>query len=299
MTVVETPSVDTRAPDLTPLPPPVHHGPLRVAEDVFLIRALEGEGVKPMCVYGNSLVIAGEEPVIVDTGALGNRQRWLDDVFSIVEPGDVRWVFISHDDHDHLGNIEPVMANCPNATLVLDWLMVQRTSSLYRLPLTRMRWINAGDHFTVGDRTLVALQPPTYDAPATRGLFDTKSRVYWASNSFGTLVPNHVDHASDLSRTEFEFGLSGFNRLMAPWVAVADPRKFADSVRSVGALDASCIASAHGPAIRKPELETALSVMERLPGMPAMPIPGQAQLEAMLDAMEHGVRAVTDDDSAN
>ncbi len=285
------PATTTRLVDLTPLPPPVHHEPLRLADDVFLIRQLEGEGTKPMCVYGNSLVIAGSEPVLVDTGAVNNRERWLADVFSIVAPEAVRWVFISHDDHDHLGNIEPVMERCPNATLVLDWLMVQRTTSEYRLPLTRMRWINAGDHFTAGDRTLVALQPPTYDAPATRGLFDTKSRVYWSSDSFGALVPHHVDHASDLPLEGLQMGLGGFNRLMAPWVAVADPRKFADSVQSVRALDASCIASAHGPAIHKRELEAAFAVMEQLPSMPPMSIPGQEQLEAMIRAMEQGTPA--------
>jgi hypothetical protein len=82
-------------------------------------------------------------------------------------------------------------------------------------------------------------------------------------------------------------GLAGFNRLMAPWVAVADPRKFADSVEAVRALDASCIASAHGPAIRSQDLDAAFGVMERLPRMPAMPIPGQEQLEAMIETMTH------------
>ena len=28
-------------------------------------------------------------------------------MFSIVEPDDVRWVFLSHDDHDHTGNLNP------------------------------------------------------------------------------------------------------------------------------------------------------------------------------------------------
>ncbi len=292
MPVADRPATTTGVLDLTPLPPPLHHEPLRLADDVFLIRQLEGEGSKPMCVYGNSLVIAGNEPVIVDTGAINNRSQWLDDVFSVVAPKAVRWVFISHDDQDHLGNIEPVLASCPNATLVLDWLMVQRTTSQYRLPLNRMRWINAGDHFTAGDRTLVALQPPTYDSPATRGLFDTKSRVYWASDSFGALVPHHVDSASDLPLEAFRMGLAGFNRLMAPWVAVADKRKFTDSVQSVRALDASCIASAHGPAIGHQELATAFAVMAQLPSMPAMPIPGQEELEQMLEAMTHGPATV-------
>ncbi|HZB97665.1 MAG TPA: MBL fold metallo-hydrolase, partial [Candidatus Sulfotelmatobacter sp.] len=279
--------------DLSPLPPRVHHEPLRIADDVFLVRQLEGEGTKPMAVFCNTLVIAGKEPVIVDTGGINNRKQWLEDVFSIVEPKAVRWVFISHDDQDHLGNVDAVLRECPNATLVVDWLTVQRTAHEYRLPLARMRWINAGDHFTVGERSLVALRPPTYDSPTTRGLFDTKSRVYWSSDSFGALVPHHVDHASDLPLDGFKQGLAGFNRMMAPWVGVADQRKFADSVQAVRALDASCIASCHGPAIGSDELDTACSVMEQLPTVPPVTLPGQEQLEAMLTAMTHGEAAHT------
>ena len=33
-------------------------------------------------------------------------------------PADVRWVFISHDDHDHIGNLLELLDLCPQATLV-------------------------------------------------------------------------------------------------------------------------------------------------------------------------------------
>ncbi|MFN2581148.1 MAG: MBL fold metallo-hydrolase [Candidatus Dormibacteria bacterium] len=274
--------------DLTPIPPAVHHEPLQLADDVFLVRQLEGEGTRPMCLAVNSLVIAGDEPVIVDTGARSNRQQWLEDVFSIVEPRDVRWIYISHDDVDHIGNLGPVLEACPNARLIVNWLMWQRTAAEMRLPLARMRWVDDGEHFTAGDRTLVALRPPTFDSPTTRGLFDTKSRIYWATDSFGALVPHHVDRVSDLPLETFQMGFTGFNRTMAPWVALVDEDKFANSVQAIRALEPSCIASCHGPVLDPPQFETAYSAMEHLPAAPAMPMPGQEQLEAMLDAITHG-----------
>ena len=39
-----------------------------------------------MFVYLNSLLILGSEPLIVDTGTIANRDQWLKDVFSLVEP---------------------------------------------------------------------------------------------------------------------------------------------------------------------------------------------------------------------
>ena len=59
------------------------------------------------------MVIRGAEPVVVDTGVPENRDQYLADVFSLVEPEDVRWVFISHDDVDHTGNVNAADGACP------------------------------------------------------------------------------------------------------------------------------------------------------------------------------------------
>ena len=127
---------------------------------------------QPLFVYLNSMVILGEEPVIVDTGTPANRKQWLEDVFSLVEPEDVRWVFLSHDDVDHSGNLDQVMTACPNAKLVCNWAMVERHTNCFNFPLDRCRWVMDGESFDVGDRTLQAVRPPVYDSPTTRGLFD-------------------------------------------------------------------------------------------------------------------------------
>src|SRR5262245_15791852 len=91
--------------------------PTRIAPETFIIHNHEGEGVAPAILPVNSLVIRGREPVVVDTGFAHVRDEFLDDVFSVVEPNDIRWVFISHDDVDHTGNVNALMEAAPNATL--------------------------------------------------------------------------------------------------------------------------------------------------------------------------------------
>ena len=54
------------------------------------------------------MVIAGTEPAIIDTGSLNNRRHWMEDTFGLVDPVDVKWVFLSHDDSDHTGNLTAV-----------------------------------------------------------------------------------------------------------------------------------------------------------------------------------------------
>ena len=69
-------------------------------------------------INANSMIIAGREPVIVDTGPAVTRDEWLRTAWAIVDPAAVRWVFLSHDDGDHIGNLLPVLEACPNAKVV-------------------------------------------------------------------------------------------------------------------------------------------------------------------------------------
>ena len=145
--------------------PTLHLPPKKVAPGTFLIQDIQHALGAPLSVYLNSAVIQGAEPVIVDTGSARNRDQWLQDVFGLVEPEDVRWVFLTHDDSDHTGNLSQVMDACPNATLVCSWTLVERFSNAYEFPLRRCRWLNDGESLDAGDRTLVALRPPVYDPP--------------------------------------------------------------------------------------------------------------------------------------
>jgi glyoxylase-like metal-dependent hydrolase (beta-lactamase superfamily II) len=74
-----------------------------IAPETFLIRQVVGESVAPAVAPVNSMVIRAAEPVIVDTGMAVTRDAWLEHAFELVGPVDVRWLFLSHDDNDHIG----------------------------------------------------------------------------------------------------------------------------------------------------------------------------------------------------
>lgn len=98
------------------------------------------------------MLIRASEPVVVDTGAPVHRELWFEQVFSLVAPDDVRWVFLSHDDGDHMGNLYELLELCPNATLVVNFFIHKRLILDRPLPLTRMRWLGPGEYFDAGDR---------------------------------------------------------------------------------------------------------------------------------------------------
>jgi len=272
-----------------PLAPSFHHAPQEIAPETWLIRQLQGEGTPaPVNVYINSLVIRGAEPVIVDTGTPANRGQWLKDVFALVEPADVRWIFISHDDHDHTGNLAEVLGACPNATLVFNWFMTERLTCAFDLPLHRMRWVDDGDSLDVGDRTLGVIRPPVYDSPSTRGLYDPVTGVYWASDCFATPVPAPVEDVGDLDADFWTEGFHQFQRLLSPWHSLVDAGRFNAVVDRVEGLGMTTLAGAHSPVVPPPFVAEAFRMLREIPGMPPAEFPRQADLDAMLAGMHAG-----------
>jgi flavorubredoxin len=271
-----------------PLAPEVHHPPLKVADDTWLIQQVQRASIGPLYVYLNSLVITGPEPIIVDTGTPVNRKQWMKDVFSIVDPGDVRWIFLSHDDVDHAGNLREVLEACPNATLVVTWILTERHASEIDIPVDRMRWANDGDSWRAGNRTLTAIMPPLFDSPTTRGLYDDRTGVYWAVDTFALPLPGPMNEITELDPAEWRGGVELFNCMNSPWFKLLDPDKFERHVDRVQNLDIEVVASCHSPVIRRPQLGQAFDFIRQIPSLESPPQPTQVDLEALMHAVATG-----------
>lgn len=269
----------------TPIAPATYVPPSEIAKDTFVIHQVQPALGQPLHVYLNSMVILGSEPVIVDTGTPANRRQWLTDVFSLVEPEAVRWVFLSHDDVDHTGNLDEVMSACPNATLVCSWAMVERHTNCFDFPLERCRWVMDGESFSVGDRTLQAVRPPLYDSPTTRGLFDPTTGVYWSVDTFATPLPDPKMGVAELDPEFWQFGMTLFAfGALCPWLSLLDPEKFGRAVDGVQGLAIRTIAGCHTPVIEGAHIDKAFDIVRQLPTVEAPPLPDQSILDQIIAA---------------
>jgi flavorubredoxin len=271
-----------------PIAPDVHHPPLKVADDTYLIQQIQRAAIGPLYVYLNSLVIKGPEPIIVDTGTPANREQWLKDVFSLVDPGDVRWIFLSHDDVDHSGNLRPLMEACPNAQLVITWFLTERHSCDFEFPKERCRWVNDGDSWRAGNRTLRAITPPLFDSPVTRGLYDDGTGVYWAVDSFATPLPGPMQDIAELDPGAWAGGVEMFNCWNSPWFKLLDAEKFERHVDRVQEMEISTLAACHTPVIRGSNIDTAFQMIRRIPHATPPPQPSQVDLDALMHAIATG-----------
>jgi flavorubredoxin len=254
--------------------------PQRIAPETWLIPNLAPAG-DGLYLPVNSMVIRGRQPVIVDTGAPVHRAQWLEKVFSVVEPEDVRWIFLSHDDGDHTGGLLDVLERCPNATLVTNFFSVERLAlEKPALSLERMRWIEPGGSFDASDRVLQLFRPPIFDGPTTRGLFDPTTAAMWIVDSFACLTPGSLD-AEDLSPDQLA-QMSAMNSAVSPWHAWLDRAAYGRHVDAVETLGARTVASAHGPVLRGELLDDAFDRVRGLAGAPIIPTPGQELLDMLI-----------------
>jgi flavorubredoxin len=268
-----------------PVAPVTYVPPTKIATDTWVIHSVQPALGQPLFVYLNSMVILGREPMIVDTGTIANRSQWLEDVFSVVDPEDVRWIFLSHDDVDHTGNLDETLSACPNAQLVCNWAMVERHTNCFEFPLHRCRWIADGEALDIGDRTLQALRPPVYDSPTTRGLFDPTTGVYWAVDTFATPLPDPQMGIADLDREFWEFGLMLFALgAVSPWLSMVDETKYGRFVDRVQSLDIRTVACCHSPVIEGPFIDQAFARIRQLPSLDYPQLPDQSVLDQIVAA---------------
>jgi flavorubredoxin len=259
------------------------HEPVRIAPDTYAIQHLHGRREARLGLYVNSLVIRGRQPVVVDTGAPRGSGRWLEDVWTLVDPADVRWIVVTQDDAGHLGGLGALLERCPRATLVASWFVMERLRARRDLPAARVRGLAEGESLDVGDRELVSVRPPVYHGPATRGFFDRSTGVYWSSDAFGMPVGEHVEDARALPAEARQTQLEAFGLKLAPWARDVGPRYWASSVARVSGLDPEVIAGVHGPAFRGGAVGHALGVYANLPRAAG---PGESDRRALDDAVD-------------
>jgi flavorubredoxin len=185
---------------------------------------------------------------------------------------------VTHDDADHIGNLNALMAAAPFATVVIDGRMRQRLEPTLDVPPQRVCWMGDGQRIDVGDRTLSTVRPHVFDAPGTRGVFDPTTGVFWAADAFGTPLRDVVRTVAELEPDEWHAAMATFDQYTAPWVALADEREYQNSVDTIDGLGASVIAGTHTPVIGRHHVHDAITAARRLT---ATPSPDVAQIDAI------------------
>jgi flavorubredoxin len=254
--------------------------PYEIGSGIHIIPAylpVPGIGVLP----ANSFVVDGDEPVLVDAGPGGLPDGDFERALrSLVDPGDLRWLWLTHTDPDHIGALGRLLEIAPQMRVITTYLAVGKLGMVQPVPLDRCYFANPGDTVHVGDRQLVALRPPTFDAPETVGFYDTRSGTLFSADAFGAVLDAPVATADEIGADALEHGLVLWSTVDAPWLHHTERPAFAAALREVAALRPRLVASSHLPVADdvSPLLELTGSVPDATPWVG----PDQRALEAML-----------------
>ena len=203
--------------------------------------------------------------MLIDTGIGVDGDEFMDALASIIDPAALRWVWLTHDDADHTGNIPRVLEAAPQARLVTNAFSALRMATWWPVPLDRVHAIRVGDRLPVGDRTLSAVAPPLYDNPLSIGLLDEATGSFFSVDSFGALLPEAVEDAADVPHEALAGGMVAWATADSPWAHIVDRQRFGQVLDGVRRLQPTRILSSHLPAANGTSLERFLEVLESVP----------------------------------
>ncbi|MDQ6909222.1 MAG: MBL fold metallo-hydrolase, partial [Actinomycetota bacterium] len=175
------------------------------------------------------------------------------------------WVWLTHDDADHTGNIERIFQLAPNARLVTNAFSAMRMATWWQVPLDRVHAIRPGDKIEVGDRTLRAVSPPVYDNPLSIGAVDESTGALFSVDAFGALLPEASENVADVPTEALAGGMVGWATSDSPWLHTIDRELFSGALERVRSLQPTHVFSSHLPAASGASLDHFLQVLETVP----------------------------------
>ena len=254
--------------------------PYQVTSDISMLPAhfpIPGAGFLPV----NAFVIKSKEPVLIDTGMGIDSEEFMKALESVIDPRDLRWIWLTHDDADHIGSIRKVLEAAPKAKLVANSLAVLRMSTTWPVPMQRVHWLNPGDSISAGDRSLTAVRPPLFDNPTTIGVYDSKSATFFSADCFGAIIPSPEQDIDEVTEVDLERGMISWASADSPWLHMVAPKVFAEALEKISALAPNMILSAHMLPARG-KTEYFLEWLAKVPSSTPFTTPNQLALEQLL-----------------
>ncbi len=254
--------------------------PHQVTPDIEVLPAhfpIPGAGFLPV----NAFVIKAKEPVLVDTGMGIESEEFMKALDSTIDLHDLKWVWLTHDDADHLGSIQRVLEGAPSAKLAAHSLAVLRMSTAWPVPMHRVHWLNPGDSIWVGDRKLTAVRPPLFDNPTTIGIFDDQSEAFFSADCFGAIIPSPARNVDDVPGGNLAQGMTSWASADSPWVHMVEPSALSLALDKIRQMAPKMILSGHLPPAQA-KTEQLLELLARVPASTPFVAPNQTALERIL-----------------
>src|ERR1700712_2588179 len=116
----------------------------RVGDDVHVLPSqlpVPGVGTIPI----NAFVLSSERPGLVDCGLGTDAEAFVEALGAVIDPADLEWIWLTHDDADHTGSLQRILELAPAARIITHAFTALRMNSAWAVPLDRVTAIAPGD----------------------------------------------------------------------------------------------------------------------------------------------------------
>jgi hypothetical protein len=234
----------------------------------------------------NSFVLQGDEPLLVDTGTVADSAEFMSTLESIIDPRELKWVWLTHTDFDHIGSLAPLLAVNPELRVITSFVGVGIMGlTTQPLPMDRVYLINPGQRITVGDRVLTAIRPPVFDNPITTGFHDDSTRTLFSSDCFGALLSGIPESADELDASELRDGQVRWATIDSTWVHDVDRDAFGANLERFRSVAPDLVLSSHLPPAPGGMIGSLVDALALAPDADRFVGPDQVMLDAMLAQM--------------
>ncbi|HMN44097.1 MAG TPA: MBL fold metallo-hydrolase [Povalibacter sp.] len=220
--------------------------PLHISGAVSVLPSyvqIPGLGLLP----ANAYVVKSTAPVLIDTGLPADTDEFMNALRSVIDPRDLRWIWLTHIDQDHVGSLRRLLDEAPRAKVVTNFLGLGKLGLVGPPPLERVHLLNPGQSIDAGDRTLFAVAPPTYDAPETMGVYDGKSHMFFSSDCFGAILNQPAEDAAAIAPDALREGQTLWTTIDSPWLRHTSDTWLAGALDDLRRMQPRAVLSSHLP----------------------------------------------------
>lgn len=194
----------------------------------------------------NSYLLMTEKPTIIDTVDMAFAREYTENLKSIINLEDIKYIIINHTEPDHSGGLGSLASKAKNAVIVCTKFAVEELKEMYKLHTRDFLVVGDGDSLDIGGKTLKFIETPYLHTEETMITYCEEDKTLFPCDIFSTHVANY-EYFNDEAKEDITPDFIGYYML----IMHPHRRYVQDMIEKIKDLDIKIIAPSHGFIIRE------------------------------------------------